>query len=214
MKGVKIKMKRNRPKEIIEPFIMNTDSEAAIYRTDICGWVARNGRFYGTEEESARWDGCTHVACQECGKPTEKFYTHCASCRKVRDIARYTARESKVWDGKAMLYSEALDKYFDDISQAEDELKRGMTLEYLRLVICEPVYLHQIDVDHWADDLPDDGELPEYIQKALCLFNMEILAEGPVSWEPGKFAVDLGNYDNENEDPEYVWKGFPKQRRG
>lgn len=120
-----------------------------------------------------------------------KNYKYCWDCRTERETARYNARPRRACDG-AILYSEAFDEYFDDLETAEEWLdEETETLADLRLVICEPVFLRQIEEDHWAHELGGDGELPEAVKAALKALNLAIREAGPVSWEPGKFAVDL-----------------------
>jgi hypothetical protein len=65
------------------------------------------------------------------------------------------------------------------------------TKEDLCLVICRPVYLRQIDEDYWANDLPEEGDLPESVWSQLNALNEAIEQAGHIGWEPGKFAVDL-----------------------
>ena len=43
-----------------EEVVMIDDPRAATLVT-VTGWRSRDGRFYGDNEHSARWAGCTHV---------------------------------------------------------------------------------------------------------------------------------------------------------
>ena len=58
-----------------EKIVMYDSPEAATYRTDIKGWVSRDGHFYGdngpSAEHGARWSGCTHMNCK-CGTSMRK----------------------------------------------------------------------------------------------------------------------------------------------
>ena len=180
-----------------KPVILEDSKDAATYRTDIEGWVSRQGTFYGDAENLARWHGCTHTLCDECGAVVPKSSRLCPACREEAEIERHDKRERQQWDGETPLYSEACHKYlysFDDVQDLieEREFESGnfCTVEDLRLVICEPVYLRQIDEDYWIDDLPDDGELPEAIYKALEAFNAALVDAGVVSWTAGKYAVE------------------------
>lgn len=173
------------------PIILDTNEKAATYRTDIHGWVSRNGNFYGQSKEMAQWDGCTHVPCKSCGEPTPKQRLQCPKCRLARETALYNAREARAWDGVAMLYSEKTGEYFNDLETAEDLLEKGETLVDLRLIICEPVYLHEINTDYWEDDLGEEGDLPEDVYVALDALNQAIQDADPVSWEPGRFRLLL-----------------------
>jgi hypothetical protein len=63
-----------------EKVIMYDSQEAATHRTDISGWVSRDGGFYADNEHLARWAGCTHMTC-ECGKPYIKGKVRCDECQ-------------------------------------------------------------------------------------------------------------------------------------
>lgn len=182
--------------------IITPDSpEAAQYRTDIRGWVSRNGKFYGENghaEHVARYEGSTHLRCEGCGALYPKSYWMvCDDCRAKRDAERYLARPRARWDGKAMLYSEVLDRFFDSPDDADDwasleDDENPMPLEEMRLVICEPDYARTIDSDYWADQLPEDGEIPSDLEAALNSFN-EAISGILLSWEPGRYALDLSD---------------------
>lgn len=171
--------------------MFNSD-EAATLKTGLSGWFSRNGRFYGGDERAARYDGCTHVACEDCGEPTERGWLVCPKCKEIRDIKRYDAMPKVEWDGKGGLYSESCDRYFWSWDEVENYCEEEDTeISQLRLVICEPQYLHLIDPDDFCDELAEDGELPDTIIKAIDDFNKVIKDEPPVSWYPGKKAVLL-----------------------
>jgi len=176
--------------------ILDTSDQAAKFVANIQGWVDRHGMFRGNGpqgEAAARYSGCTHRACDECGKPAEKMYTHCRSCREAAAVERHAKREFKEWDGKTPLYCEANDEFFfdgDDIEYFCEE--NDLTEEDLRLVICEPNYLRQLDPEDWADNLPaEDGEyfFPDEANEALKAFNVILAKQPPVSWRPGKIRT-------------------------
>jgi len=172
--------------------IMFDSDEAAQYRTNLSGWVSRDGRYWGNDERAARYDGCTHRPCEDCGKPTEKGWLVCPECRNTRDIARYNALPKEKWNEVGMLYSDARDKYFSDWGEIEDYCEdEGIEIAKLRLVICEPDYLPLISDDYGCDELAEDGELPDSVIRAIEDFNKVIKAAGPVSWMPGKKSVIL-----------------------
>src|ERR1035441_3784975 len=112
---------------MMEPKIVLYDSpEAATFQTGLSGWVSRTGRWWGNDEHMARWEGCTHKKCA-CGEITEKGY--CKACRDKKDDEKFWARPRVEWDGKAMLYSEWNDKYYDSPAEAEVDLEEGETIE-------------------------------------------------------------------------------------
>jgi hypothetical protein len=179
-------------KKQLEPMVLFDSDEAAHLQTGISGWVSRHGRFMGNDERAARYDGCTHRRCEDCGNPCEKGWLVCNECREKRDIARYNAMPKEEWDGKGMIYSAAADKYFSDLDEAEEFLEDdGGTMESLRLIICEPQYLPFLSYDYGCDELPEDGELPDAVVQAIEDFNKVIKETGAVSWIPSKKAVKL-----------------------
>lgn len=172
-----------------EKIVMRDSDEAAKPHT-MSGWLSRNGHFYA-DEETARYDGCTHVYCRDCNAPTPKGWLICGSCRDKKDQAKYDAMPKQKWDGIGMLYSHTHEEYLPDLEEAESLLEPGETLADLRLVICEPNYARKIDIDYFCDDLPENEDsLPAKLQAAVDAFNKA--ADGVVlSWSPGKFAIDL-----------------------
>jgi len=171
--------------------ILNTSDEAAKFITNLEGWIDRSGRFWGNDERMARWSGCTHVICSDCGEPTPKGYTICKSCREVKAIKRYEAREHKQWDRKTPLYSETADRYFFSEDDLLDYIDLRGDIQSLRLLICESIYLREVDEDYFNDELPEDGELPEDVSNVLEDLNKVIRNQKPVSWFPGKYAAKI-----------------------
>lgn len=182
-----------------EKMIMNTSDEAAHFKTDISGWVSKDGRFYGKDERAARWDGCTHIACSGgCGVPVSKnSYTVCPECRAKSDIEKYNNLERKEWDGESPLYSEALDRYFFDeqelidycydegLTTVDDMLLRTTTPQ--RAFTLSP---NDIYCDIMAEE--DDENLPKVLEDAFDELNAVIMAENFIlSWVPTKYAAIL-----------------------
>ncbi len=175
-----------------DKIILSTSDEAA-QKITVTGWVSRNGRFYGEDEDLARYDGCTHRPCQTCGEPAERSYIACKKCRKVFEKERYLKMPEKAWDGEGFLWSEALDMYFRSVEDIEDHLDSEEIDEPfdLLLVLCEPRYASQIEGDdHFCDDLPEDTELEDVAPKlsaALDALNKVIHEEKEIlCWWPGK----------------------------
>jgi len=172
--------------------IMFGSNEAAKHVTNISGWVSRNGIFYGdgpAGESAARYGGCTHRECNQCGSPIEKHKLICDKCSQKSYIEKYNAMPRAEWDGVGLLYSDANDKYYVDLDEAECDIDDGRTIADLRLIICKPNYARQLDSDFFCDDMPDgDDDLPQKLQAAIDAFNEAV--EGIVlSWSPGKFAL-------------------------
>lgn len=161
--------------------------------------------YWGTNEHQARWGGCTHKRC-DCGLAVEKHWLKCVKCRDKADLEKYNAREFKEHDGE-FLYSEVLDKYFpsaedflEEIAESHVERDNGIVklepkrLEAadMRLVICEPNIARYIEEDHWCDDLPEDGELPDELKALVDKVNEYIKDKQPIlSWSPGKYRTTI-----------------------
>lgn len=107
--------------------ILDTSPEAAKFVENISGWVSRDGLFFGKNEDAARYQGCSHRACSECGSPAPKGYTACSSCREKKAEARYEKLERAEWDEKGALYSEVAD-------YMEEENEQTLAPVSLRLV--------------------------------------------------------------------------------
>jgi hypothetical protein len=172
-----------------EKIVLITDPEAAQPHT-MQGWKSRDGFFY-QDERTARYAGCTHVPCGQCGKPTRKGYLKCDDCRDAEELAAFKAMPELAWDGSCMVYSHALDRYFSNPGEAEDELEEGQELSDLRLVLCTPNFARQLDVDYFADELPeDDDEVPPAVEEAIRAFNVAV-AGVILSWSPAKVRLKL-----------------------
>lgn len=177
--------------------VLSTSDESASLKT-VTGWVSRHGRFFGTDERTARYDGSTHCPCDECGTPVERSWTRCKDCRERVSLERFLARPVKPYES-GMVFADAYDRYFHDLDDAvewaEDE---GLELDTLRLLLCDPVYPRMLDDDHWQDELPEDctladvaPDLAEAIGKANDVIAQMRKDHNPMSWTPSKYAVDL-----------------------
>lgn len=170
-----------------DEIILEDDPRAAQPHT-LHGWMSRNGVFY-CDEETARSLGATHVRCSGCGTVFRKGgWSVCPSCRDKAEAARYAALPRAEWDGVCMLYSEVKDYYYSTPQDAIDALDDDESLSDLRLVLCEPNYATQLDADHYADDMTEDGDLPPEVADAMDAYNAAV--KGIVlSWSPGKVAL-------------------------
>ena len=197
----------------MENVIMYDSDVAAVYRTDVCGWVA-NGKFFGEgadAERMARQAGSTHVLCIECGKLIEnKGYTvRCDECvsrlREEREVVAYDKLEKKEWDGKTLLYSDAHNEWYHNVEEITDDLFEknegkkitDKDIEEMRLIIGEPDYYKPIEVERWASQLSDEEDVPKDFLEAIKSFNSEIENMYAV-WKPSNFAAivdvsDLGD---------------------
>ena len=176
--------------------IMFDSNEAAQYRTGLSGWVSSDGIFYGDDERAARYSGCTHRACEDCGKPAEKNWLVCDNCRAIRTKTRYQAMPKEQWDGVGMLYSQSADKYFSDWEEIDNYCdEEDIKIDNLMLIICKPQTLPLLDSDYGCDELPEDGELPDEIVKAIMDFNSVVRKVGAVSWLPSNKAALISSQE-------------------
>lgn len=198
-----------------EEVVMYDSPEAATYRTDITGWVSRAGLYFGTgdaAETMARNSGCTHTRCASCGTVMPKGHLLCSHCRKLAADERYAKMPRAQLEDRAWLYARANDRYYGDLSEAEDDLEEGQTLADLQLVICEPIYARQIDEDFFQEDedMDFDGELPAEVRDAVAAYNRAV--SGIVlSWSPGKKALALPDerHNDLSSGPEKPLPGAP-----
>ncbi len=175
------------------PIIMYDSPEAATYRTDIKGWVCRNGFFCGDgpgAEHQARWSGATHRECDTCGSINE-VRSYCKTCRDKQVREDWLAMPIIEWDGKCMLAIHDDDRFFSDpdefIEWCEDE---GIEPGTVMLVATAGQFLSEVDLDYWQDDLPEDGDLPNDVADALEALNTVIRAQKePICWRPVKKRV-------------------------
>lgn len=176
----------------VDPGVIHSDSDEAAQLRAVIGWVSRDGFFFGADERTARYSGCTHRPCEDCGVPTPKSRTRCSNCQSKRTLTRFEAMPRKAWDGKAMLNLFDTDVFFSDLDEALDyasdnDIKR----EDLQLVICEPNRGRPLAEDYFVDELAEDGDVPDELVEAIAKFN-EAIAKAPVlSWTPGKCALQL-----------------------
>jgi hypothetical protein len=153
-----------------------------------------DGRNYYTEERTARWAKCTHVRCNECGELCPKCYTHCDVCRGKRELKRYLAREVVEWDGKTAVYSDTQDKYFWSEDELEEYLEDNpdYTVDDLRLILCEPIKLPQVDLDDLFCEYGDEDygvEIDQKVIDACEALNQAIVDTTPIHWQYGRKRV-------------------------
>jgi len=172
--------------------VMFDSEEAAHFQTGLSGWVSRQGHYWGNDERAARYDGCTHTHCGDCGETVDRGRLICLQCHEIRQKGRYAAMPKEEWNEVGMLYSDAYDKYFSSWGEIEDYADdKEIGIDKLRLIICEPQYLPLLSYDYGCDELAEDGELPDSVEQAIENFNKVIRDAGAVSWIPGKKAAIL-----------------------
>lgn len=178
-----------------EKIVCFDSPEAASIQT-VTGWVDRHGVFWGDDERQARWCGCTHMPCVECGVQIERGPGRCEKCQEKFAFSQWLNMPEGDWNGSDMLYSERDDKWFPYIEDLDFHLDQSAKtfaqlgdFLALRLVIGRPVYAHERDPrETYQDDLPEDTDIPQEIEEAFNILNKSIKAyKHPLCWEPGEF---------------------------
>ncbi|MCQ2994060.1 hypothetical protein NLO95_08015 [Pseudomonas syringae] len=176
-----------------EKVVMFNSPEAASFQT-VSGWVDSNGRFWGQDEDQARYCGSTHRHCKNNpAHPIHQTNGYCKVCREERMDERFLKMEVKDWaDEPLVIYDH--DTYFFDADSLRDYLLEcEEDPESVRLCICEPNMPREIDPsDYFCDDLPEDGELnDDQLIAAFELVNEMISKSGPLSWSQGQHVARL-----------------------
>ena len=177
------------------------------------GWACKTcSRLYGVgdhAERTARWCCSKEVPCNGCGVMTDKSYTLCSSCRGKADIACHAKRKRAPWNN-LMLWSDAGDRWYDDLDSAIDAAVYSLRDEHpgeptpseikerlddMRLLLAEPNLARPFEfMDHVRDDLPtEDDDYPDLsgCDAAVEALNKAIEGLGPLSYNHTNVALDV-----------------------
>lgn len=170
--------------------IFTESPEAAVFKTDIAGWVSSKGVFFGNNQSAARQNGATHMKCIQCGATIERSaFTLCDSCRAIKERDRYNNRPRQIWNGIDLLYSETANEYYSSLGEIEDD-----DIKSLRLVICKPYEYPPInpqDLLAW-----DEENVPDDLERLMTEFNERLADMSSGRWEPGPYAAIVGDEDD------------------
>ena len=173
--------------------IMFDAPEAASLKT-VTGWVSADGRFFGQDENLARFCGATHRRCKNNpDHPVHEVRGYCNQCHSEKRAEVFAAMPTKDWGGEPVVDFDG-DNYFFDADSLRDYLiDSDVSLQDLRLCICEPNMPREIDPsDVFSEDLPEDGEIrDDQLAAAFDLLNEMIRKSEPLSWSQGAFAARL-----------------------
>ena len=181
-------------------------SDEAAQLVTVTGWRSRTGRFYGSDEHLARWDGCTHQIC-ECGAEMPRGFTKCNTCIEKDRLAKYEAMPFQEWDGTTPLTFFDDDDYFFDQEEVEQYCEdNDLQLSDLRLVICVPQFAEELDPNEYlADILPQElylSDIDPKLEEAFETLNKVIRErKKPISWTMGKFRTTLQSPSSTVEHP-------------
>lgn len=175
-----------------QPQVVMYDSPEAAKIETVTGWRARTGEFWGDNEHMARYCGSTHKRCDKCGGVVEKS-SWCNPCHAKGRQEKFASYPRKAWDGVAPICMFDGDTYFFSADELADYCSdHNVKASELQLVFCEPNFARPLEPeDHFADELPEDGDVPGDIAAAFAALNEVIAAhKEPLSWSPGDEAVD------------------------
>lgn len=79
--------------------VMFDSNEAATFKTGLEGWVSGDGIYFGKDERTARYSGCTHRICATCANVIDKHRTYCRSCEESRRAEKWAKLPVEKWDG-------------------------------------------------------------------------------------------------------------------
>ncbi|WP_449102836.1 hypothetical protein [Pseudomonas extremaustralis] len=176
-----------------EKVVMYNSLEAASLQT-VTGWLDANGRFWGDNEDMARYCGSTHRHCKtNPDHPIHATNGWCETCRQERMDEKFLKMDVKDWGDEPLVIYDG-DTYFFDADSLRDYLiESEEEPEEVRLCICTPNYPSAIDPsDHFCDDLPEDGEIrDDQLIAAFELLNEMIRKSAPLSWSQGAHVARL-----------------------
>lgn len=170
--------------------ILFDSPEAATYKTGIEGWVSADGFYCGKDERLARYRGCTHVKCEECGSPCTKGWLKCDSCRSHASQKRWAAFPHEEWDGKKPIYLWDGNQFFFSEDELIDWLyDNEANGDEVMLVICEPICYRPIDTETIAGDAHEDWEPSDELAQKINEFNAYLKTLPPHSYTVGKIRT-------------------------
>jgi hypothetical protein len=170
--------------------ILYNDDRAARHVT-VTGWTDAMGRFWGSDENAARYSSCTHMLCA-CGKEMNKGWTKCDACRRQALIIRYNGMPFEEWDGIEPIC--VIDASENEYFFSEEELldyceTEDIKPQDLMLVICKPNYPRLVSGDYWSDSFPEDQTEDDVfsseVLKKISELNKLLKEHKPISYSPG-----------------------------
>ncbi|VAC66276.1 Uncharacterised protein [Enterobacter hormaechei] len=170
-----------------EKIVMMDSDEAASIQT-VTGWVDRQGRFWGKDENQARWCGATHRKCKN--KPDEhpihSTNGYCEECRRESRQAKFATFERTVWAGEPLVIFDSDQYFFDAESLADYCYEHSLLPSELQLMICEPNHPRELDITDYCEEIIPDGgdyyDIPEEIRNAVEALNKAFKESAPISW--------------------------------
>lgn len=144
-----------------ESIIVLGDESVVEYRTNIEGWVGKNGIYYGKDQlgkERAMYANSTHKKC-DCGN-LFKINAYCETCREKKFKEKFLNLEEVEWDGESALVCFDDDRYFYSLEEAQEYCDDNeIDIKDLMLVQCEQKFrFAQINIDELNEEYCTDEE--------------------------------------------------------
>ena len=149
---------------------------------------------YIVTENTVRRELSTHEECSSCGNIIEKN-RYCDFCQSKKESESYFKKPFREWDGETPVCIHNSDQYFWGSDEIDDYLEENeIDVSELKLVICTPNHVSQVDEDYWADEMPENYDSlsdfnKEFVQK-LKEFNDYISTLKPLSWSQGIYRTE------------------------
>lgn len=196
-------MEKHQP----EPLVMYDSPEAArpLTREELLSfegrvWMSRKGRVFIGDgaQHLARYDGSTHAKCKDCGATVRYFVIRCDSCVDASRRADYAQLPRHPWPDHGHVYDQHTGEWFHNPEGFLQDYQ-GEDFADAMLFAGEPVFAHPIEEDLWADDLPEDGEMPEELLAIIREANKKIAAIAePLTYTASKRAVETPKWEQSN----------------
>lgn len=171
------------------------DSPKAARLMTVTGWVSSLGRFFGNDEDLARYNGSTHRVCPvDPSHGEHETRGYCDKCRSQKDRSRFAAMPKKAY-ADATFPITVFDG--DDWFYREDELidwliDNGIAPEDAELVESVPEPFKGIVEDDVIDSFgAEDYELPVVVADAIDALNRLLEATPSGLYRKGNVAVTL-----------------------
>lgn len=156
----------------------------------VTGWVSSDGRFWGKDEDLARYAGSTHRLCKNNPEHGEHIINEmCEQCYEERKITQWESFPKREYDESPICTLDGETFFFGKYEILDWLEENNVELNDAKFLFCDPNYLSEIDNSYWADELPEETDLDGEVQDALDKLNFIIEKQGPCSYSPGSVAV-------------------------
>ena len=169
--------------ETTQEKIISIDSHEAAEYKSVEGWASANSQYFGEDEYSARYDGCTHVRCGCCGELRRKNALNCEGCEQLQIKQRWDEAEKTDWADGGTVYSAKVKKFYSD-----KEIYKKVCLEIkcstedMLLFACNPIYSSNVSKSTILGQELREAILPSSIIEKLNDLNTAIDACEPLAF--------------------------------